>query len=120
MEEPINPSFKSQATRVLKRQATRAPTIDEEYDYFVPIKQNIADTFNRPSFDGMYERVEKTCCHNIGGGDKDGNPVKMTRPWKKYRVREGFLEKYGLSHHSATPDFVLQFVLVDKLEGSVS
>ena len=64
MEEPINPSFKSQETR--------AKTIDKEYEYFVPIKQNFAKTFNRHSFDGMYERVEKTRRGNIKRG-KDGN-----------------------------------------------
>ena len=66
MEDPINPSFRSQATR--------APTIDKEYEYFVPIKQNFAETFNRPSFDGTYERVEKTRHGNIKRG-KDGNRV---------------------------------------------
>ena len=64
VEEPINPSFRIQATR--------APTIDKEYESFVPIKQNFAETFNRPSFDGTYERVEKTRRGNIKSG-RDGN-----------------------------------------------
>ena len=78
MEEPINPLFRSQETRV--------PTIDKEYESFVPIKQNFAETFNQPSFDGTYERVEKTCCGNIKRG-KDDNKVKNNHPQKKGRAR---------------------------------
>ena len=74
VEEPINPSFKSQATR--------ATTIDKEYESFVPIKQNFAKPFNRPSFNGVYERVEKTRRDNIKRG-KDGNQVKTKQPQKK-------------------------------------
>ena len=101
VEEPINPSFRSQATR--------ATTIDKEYESFVPIKQNFAETFNRPSFDGTYGRVEKTRRDNIKRG-KDGNRVKTKQPRKKGIVREDFLEKHGLSHHSAPVDFVSPFL----------
>ena len=64
VEEPINPSFRSQATR--------APTIDKEYESFFPIKKTFSETFNRPSFDGTYKRVQKTCRGKIKRG-KDGN-----------------------------------------------
>ena len=32
---------------------------------FFPIKQNFAETFNQPLFDGTYGRVDKTCHGNI-------------------------------------------------------
>ena len=86
-EEPINPSFRSQATRNTK--------IDKEYEYFIPIKKNFSETFNRPSFDGMYGRVEKTHRGNTKRG-KDGNRVKTKQPRKKSRAREDLLEKHGL------------------------
>ena len=101
VEEPINPSFGSQATHV--------PTIDKEYEYFVLIKKNFAKTFNRPSFDGKYKIVEKKRRGNIKRG-KDGNQVKTKQPQNKGRVREYFLKKHGLSHHSAPEDFVSPFL----------
>ena len=64
MEDPINPSFRSQATR--------APTIDKECESFVPIKKTFSGTFNQPSFDETYDRVEKTRHGNIKRV-KDGN-----------------------------------------------
>ena len=78
VEEPINPSFRSQETR--------APTIDKEYESFVLINHNFAETFNQPSFDGTYKRVEKKRRGNIKRG-KDGNRVKTKQPRKKGRVR---------------------------------
>ena len=63
MEDPINPSFKSQATH--------DPTIDKEYESFVPIKQNFVEVFNQPSFDGTYKRVENTRRGNIKRGKYD-------------------------------------------------
>ena len=53
----------------------------------------------------MYERVEKTRRGNIKRG-KDGDRVKTKQPRNKVRVREDFLGKHGLSHHSAPADFV--------------
>ena len=100
-EEPINPSFRSQATR--------APAIDNEYESFVPIKQNVSETFNQTLFDGTYKRVKKICRDNIKRG-KDGNQVKTKQPQKKGRAREDFLEKHGLSHHIAPADFVSPFL----------
>ena len=70
VEEPINPQFKSQATR--------DPTIDKEYEYFVPNKKDFSETFNQPSFDGKYKIVEKKHCGNIKRG-KDGNLVNHRR-----------------------------------------
>ena len=67
VEEPINPSFRSQVPR--------DPKIDKEYESFVPIKKNCPGAFNRPSFDGTYKRTEKKCRDNNRRG-KDGNPVK--------------------------------------------
>ena len=87
VEELINPSFKSQATH--------APTIDKEYDSVVPIKKKFAKKFNRPYFDGTYERVDNTHRGNIKRG-KDSNRVKMKHTWKKGILREDFLEKHGL------------------------
>ena len=89
--------------------ATLAPTIDKEYESFVPIKQTFAETYNRTSFDETYERVEKTRRCNIKRS-KDGNLIKTKQPRKKGRVREDFLERHGLSHHSAPADFVSTFL----------
>ena len=83
VEEPINPSFKSQATR--------AQMIDKEYESFVPIKQKFDETFNRTSFDKTYKRLEKTQCGKIKRC-KDLNRVKTKQPRKKSRVREEFLK----------------------------
>ena len=77
-EEPINPSFRSQATH--------DPTIDKEYESFVPINQNFSEKFNQHSFDGTYERLEKTRRGNIKRG-KNGNQVKTKQPRKKGRAR---------------------------------
>ena len=72
-------------------------------------RKKIVGTFNEPSFDGTYERVEKKRCGNIKRV-KDGNRVKTKQPRKKGRVREDFLEKHGFSHHSAPEDFVSPFL----------
>ena len=53
--------------------------------------------------------MEKTCNGNIKRG-KDSNQVKTKQPRKKGRVREDFLEKHGLSHHSAPVYFVSSFL----------
>ena len=100
-EEPVNPSFRSQAKS--------APTIDKEYESFVPIKQNFAETFKQPLFDGTYDRVEKTRHGNIKRG-KDGNRVKTKQPQKKCRAIEDFLDKHSLSHYSAPADLVSPFL----------
>ena len=92
VEETINPSFRSQATR--------APRIHKEYESFVTIKQKFAIIFNRPLFDGTYKRVEKTRRGNIMRG-KYGNRFKTKQPRKKGRVREDLVKKSGFSHHSA-------------------
>ena len=101
MEEPINQSFKSHATL--------APKIDKEYDPFVSIKKNFAETFNQPSFDRLCKRVENTSRGNINRG-KDVNRDKTKDPRKKGIVREDFLKNHGLSHHSAPSDFVSPFL----------
>ena len=100
MEETTNPSCRSQATR--------DPKIDKEYEYFVPVKKNVIKTFNRPSFDEMYKRVEKTRCGNIKR-DTFGNKVKTNQPRKQGIAIEEFLTKHGFSCHSSPADISHHF-----------